>query len=257
MLALLPISQYRPRDVSPQHNVITRFGRRAPVRLAVGDTFNEALLWQQVNLDAKQNVIQQQETRALIHNSAAHCDLRVISPAALGNFVAPRAIIPVETDQPRTWIDIQLLRYIGVAPKKSPTKRKVNQPPFANLDIDCDEVTNVLMDVLLHGIAPIDAGTDLAENLVPRAPDLRVQVATQWSQEGIAIANSLLDFHPRIQRRAYGSFQAVALGAAGADTPSRCRIQFKRLSWLRPILCITHSRPVSCIQLLDASICRR
>src|SRR5450631_3320668 len=125
MLALLPISQYRPRDVSAQHNVIPRFGRRAPVRLAVDDTFNKALLWQQVKLDAKPNVIQQQENRALIHNSAAHCDLRVISPAALGNFVAPGAIIPVETDQPRTGIDIQLLRYIGVAPKKAPTRRKV------------------------------------------------------------------------------------------------------------------------------------
>jgi hypothetical protein len=34
----------------------------------------------------------------------------------------------------------------------------------------------MLMDVLLHGIAPIDAGTDLAEHLVPRAPDLRMQI---------------------------------------------------------------------------------
>jgi hypothetical protein len=35
----------------------------------------------------------------------------------------------------------------------------------------------MLVDVLLHGIAPIDTGTDLAEHLVPRAPNLCVQVA--------------------------------------------------------------------------------
>ncbi len=50
------------------------------------------------------------------------------------------------------------------------------------------------MDVLLHSVAAIDTGTDLAEHLVPRAPDLRMQVATQRSQvlveATIAIARS-------------------------------------------------------------------
>jgi hypothetical protein len=40
----------------------------------------------------------------------------------------------------------------------------------------------MLMDVLLHGIAPIDAGTDLAEHFAPRASDLGVQIATQRSE---------------------------------------------------------------------------
>ncbi len=47
------------------------------------------------------------------------------------------------------------------------------------------------MDVLLHGVAPIDAGADLAEHLVPRAPDLCVQVATQRSQVLVARQDSL------------------------------------------------------------------
>jgi hypothetical protein len=46
----------------------------------------------------------------------------------------------------------------------------------------------MLVDVLLHGIAPIDTGTDLAEHLVPRAPNLGVQVAAQRRQVFIEAA---------------------------------------------------------------------
>jgi hypothetical protein len=44
------------------------------------------------------------------------------------------------------------LRYSRVAPEKSPTSRKINQSALADVNICRDEVADVLMDVLLHGI---------------------------------------------------------------------------------------------------------
>jgi hypothetical protein len=76
--------------------------------------------------------------------------------------MAPRTATLVETDQPRTRIDVQLLGYSG-ATTKSPARRKINQSALANVYVYGDEVADVLMDVLLHGVAPIDAGTDFAE----------------------------------------------------------------------------------------------
>src|SRR5450432_76521 len=73
-------------------------------------------------------------------------------------------------------------RRTKVAPKKSPASRQINQSALAIVDIDSDEVADALMDVLLHGVAPIDTGTNLAEHLVPRAPNLCMQIATQRRQ---------------------------------------------------------------------------
>src|SRR5271165_4054846 len=80
-----------------------------------------------------------------------------------------------------------------------PVRRKIYQSAIANINIYRDEVADVLMDVLLHGVAPIDTSTDLAEYLVPRAPDLCAQEATQRGQvlvEGtITIARTLTESH--------------------------------------------------------------
>jgi hypothetical protein len=215
VLALPPISQYRPRDVSPQHGVIARFRRRAPVRLAADCTRNDALLRQHVNLDAKPNIVQQQQKRALIQYAAAHCDLGELTLATLGKFVAPGAVIAVETDQPRTRIDIQFLRYSGAKPKNSPTRREVHQLPFANVDIDCYEVADVLMDMLLHSVATIDTGTDLAEHLIPGAPDLRIQIAAQRSQVLVEATIAIARSHAE----ACGSIEIVT-EPGGERTPS-------------------------------------
>jgi hypothetical protein len=129
MLALLPITRCRPRDVSPQHDVIPEIGRHFPMRLAVNDALDEALPWQLVGLDAKPNVIQQEQKRTPIHHAAAHRDLREFPLATLGNTVAPGAVISVETDQPGTRIDVQFLRYPRATPESSPSIRKINQPP--------------------------------------------------------------------------------------------------------------------------------
>jgi hypothetical protein len=113
--------------------------------------------------------------------------------------VAPGAVIPVETDQPRTRIDVEFLRYPRATPESTPSIRKINQPSFAYADIDRDEVAYMLVNVLLHGIAPIDAGTDLAEHLAPRASNLRVQVAAQRREVlvefTIAVARSHAESH--------------------------------------------------------------
>jgi hypothetical protein len=145
------------------------------------------------------NTSQQQTERAFIHHATAECNLGLFTLATLGNTTAPRTVILVETDQPRTRIDIQLLRYSGVHAEKAPPSCKVDQSALANINIYRDEVADVLMDVLLHGIAPIDTGTDLAEHLVPRAPNLREQVATQRSQvlveASMAIARAHTESH--------------------------------------------------------------
>src|SRR5450631_2745924 len=51
------------------------------------------------------------------------------------------------------------------------------------------------MDVLLHGVAPIDTSTDLAEHLVPRAPNLCVQVATQRGQILVEVTITIARTH--------------------------------------------------------------
>src|SRR5580700_458387 len=75
ILALLQIGAHCPRDVAPQHHVIPRFRNHMLARLAVDDIFNEPFLWQHINLDAKPNIIQQQDKRALIHYATARFDL--------------------------------------------------------------------------------------------------------------------------------------------------------------------------------------
>lgn len=60
--------------------------------------------------------------------------------------------------------------------------RKIDHSSLANPAIYRDEIADVLVDVLLHGVAPIDAGADLAEHLVPGAPQLRAQIASQRRQ---------------------------------------------------------------------------
>ena len=159
-----------------------RLRDHVPVGFAVDDTLNETLPWQDVNLDAKPDIIQQQKERAFVDDTTARCDLGLLTPAMLGSTVAPRTVILVCPDEPRTRIDIQLLRYPGVPPEKFPPSCKVNQPAVANANVYRDEVADVLMDVLLHGVATVYAGADIAEHLVPRAPNLCMQVATQRSQ---------------------------------------------------------------------------
>jgi hypothetical protein len=149
--------------VPPQYDVIPRFRDHTLVGPAIDDIFSEALLRQQIDLDAKPNIIQQQEKSALIHHATACCDLDLLAPMPLGSTMAPRTVTLVRPDQPRTRIDVQFLRYPTV--------------PTAKSSIDRNEIANMLVDVLLDGIAPIDSGTDLAEHLVPWASNLGAQVA--------------------------------------------------------------------------------
>jgi hypothetical protein len=53
---------------------------------------------------------------------------------------------------------------------------------IAKTDVDSDKVANVLMDMLLYGVAPINVGTDFAKDLVPRTSNLSEQISTQRSQ---------------------------------------------------------------------------
>jgi len=184
----------------PQYDVIPEVGGHAPLRNAVNDALDQALPGQDVGLDPKPNIIQQQQKRTLIDDPAAHRDLCEFTPSLLGSVAAPGTVIPVSTDQPGTRIDIEFLRYAGGTRKKSPTRGQVNELAFANADIDCDEVADMLMNVLLHGIAPINAGTDLAERLVPRSPDLRVQIATQRSKVFVEFTMAVARSHTKSHR---------------------------------------------------------
>ena len=47
---------------------------------------------------------------------------------------------------------------------------------------DSDKVANVLVDMLLHGVAPINVGADFAKDLIPRTSNLSAQISTQRSQ---------------------------------------------------------------------------
>jgi hypothetical protein len=51
-----------------------------------------------INLDAKPDIIQQQEKRAFIHYTTADCDLGLYALAALGGAITPWTAILVETD---------------------------------------------------------------------------------------------------------------------------------------------------------------
>jgi hypothetical protein len=91
---------------------------------------------------------------------------------------------------------------------------KVNQLTITNADIYRDEVTDVLADVLLHRIAPINVRANLAKDFVPRTPNLGAQVATQWRQvfveATIAIARTRAQSHRTIKVVAQSSSDGVA-----------------------------------------------
>src|SRR5260221_14494114 len=109
-----------------------RLRDHVPVGFAVDDTLNETLPWQDVNLDAKPDIIQQQKERAFVDDTTARCDLGLLTPAMLGSTVAPRTVILVCPDEPRTRIDIQLLGNPAAPPGKFPPSGRATQPPVAN-----------------------------------------------------------------------------------------------------------------------------
>jgi hypothetical protein len=84
----------------------------------------------------------------------------------------------------------------------------------ANPDIYRDEVTDMLVDVLLHGIAPINVGANLAEHLVPRAPNLGMQKAPEWSQVFIELAIAV----PGTRAELHRPFQVIAQPNGGRVT---------------------------------------
>jgi hypothetical protein len=93
------------------------------MRRAVNDALDETLPGQHVGLDTKPNIIQQEQKRALIYDTAAHGDLREFPPAMLGNSATPGAVIPVETDQSGTRIDVQLID-AAMTPGESPSRER-------------------------------------------------------------------------------------------------------------------------------------
>lgn len=150
------------------------------MRLAVDDPINEPLLGQHINLDAEPDFIQQKKISALIHFATAGRDFGLLTPAVLGDTMTPRTIILVQPNQSHARVNIKTLIYSAPAAVKSPTSYKIDQLTSANINVYRYEVADVLMNVMLHGIASIDTGTDFAEHLVPGAPYLCVQVSTQW-----------------------------------------------------------------------------
>src|SRR5882672_8586125 len=143
------------------------------MQLAVDDLINEPLLGQHINLDAEPDFIQQKKISALIHFAAAGRDLGLLTPAVLGDTTTP--VVLVRPNQSRARVNIETLRYSGASAAKPPTSCKIDQLTFTNINVYRNEVADMLMNVLLHGIAPIDTDTDFAEHLVPRAPYLCVQ----------------------------------------------------------------------------------
>ena len=117
--------------MSSQYDVIPEVGSHSPLRIAVNHALDQALSGQHVGLDPKPNIIQQEQKREFIKYAAAHRDLCKLTPALLGNVLTPGAVIPVETDQPGTRIDVEFLRYPRATPESSPSIRKINQPSFA------------------------------------------------------------------------------------------------------------------------------
>jgi hypothetical protein len=59
---------------------------------------------------------------------------------------------------------------------------QVDQRIPANLHLNGYEVMQVLVDVLLYGVAPIEVGSDLAIYLAPRASYLGTQISSERAQ---------------------------------------------------------------------------
>ena len=122
------------------------------IRFAVNDPFDQPLLWQDIHHDSKPHIIQQQKQRALIYVAAATRNLDLLTLTAFRDDVAPRTAVLIRTDKPRAWIDIEFLRYPGVGRQKSPTSGKIDEPAVANFNINRDEITDVLVNVLADGV---------------------------------------------------------------------------------------------------------
>jgi hypothetical protein len=169
------------------------------MELAVDNPVNAPLLGQHINLDAEPDFVQQKKISALIYLAAAGRNLGLLTPAVLNDTMTPRTMVLVRPNQSRARVNIETLRYSGAAVAKSPTSYKIDQLTSTNINVYRYEVADVLMNVLLHGIAPIDTGTDFAEHLVPRTPYLCMQVPTQWGQvlveATIAIARAHAESH--------------------------------------------------------------
>src|SRR5262249_4002929 len=73
-------------------------------------------------------------------------------------------------------------------------------------DLDRNEIVNVLVNVLLHGVPPVDPSADLRVDLVPRATDLRPEIATKRLQILIQIEEAVARTHAET----HGSVQIVA-----------------------------------------------
>ena len=84
----------------------------------------------------------------------------------------PGARADIETRPPAT-IEAHL-----ASPATLETQHAIFILPHAHGEI----VVQMLKNMLLHGAAGIDAGTDLSMDEIPRAPDLRWQVAAQRSE---------------------------------------------------------------------------
>src|SRR5271168_1950361 len=81
------------------------------------------------------------------------------------NRAAPPVFI--ETNEPRTRIDVEFLRD-AVSSQKPPATGKIDQSAIAHTDLYRNEIADVLMNVLLNSIAPVDSGAYFAEYFVPR-----------------------------------------------------------------------------------------
>jgi hypothetical protein len=106
---MLQLSAHRSGNVPPQDCIVSRFRNYVPLRLAVSNILDAAPLRQHVNLNAKPDVVQPQEERAVIQLATPGCSLGLLTPTTLDRDLAPGTPVLVQPDQTRPRIDIQLL----------------------------------------------------------------------------------------------------------------------------------------------------
>lgn len=68
------------------------------------------------------------------------------------------------------------------------------------LDLDCNEVFDVLADVLLYDVTAIDASGNFTVHRVPRSPDLGAEITPQWTQILIEVRSTVTGPHPEMHR---------------------------------------------------------
>jgi len=94
-------------------------------------------------------------------------------------------------------IDVQ---FVAGNKRSRPELPAFDQPSVSDLDLRNDELINVLMDVLLYRIAPINPRADLTKHFVPGSSDLGAQVAPQRREILVEFPIAIPYAHPQMRR---------------------------------------------------------